>query len=66
MMQETEFTGDVGQAVIGNVKQESQLTNEVHFKGKKVQVFQGTNHGTISTGKIINKVVRKKKAATER
>jgi transcriptional regulator with XRE-family HTH domain len=31
--------------------------------GKKAQVIQGVNHGTISSGKIINKVERKKKDA---
>ncbi|WP_211461795.1 hypothetical protein [Collimonas silvisoli] len=31
MTEKTEFTGDVAQAVIGNVKQGSQLTNEMHL-----------------------------------
>jgi transcriptional regulator with XRE-family HTH domain len=40
----------------------SSPTNSI--TGRKTQVIQGTNHGTISSGKIINKVVRKKKDAS--
>lgn len=49
---------------------QAQLANTIagigQITGENAQVIHGTNHGTISTGKIINKVVRKKKDAPER